>query len=329
MSTHFHVTHALTRGLARTFEDALALEPPAEPIDVKVAYNQHEKYNELLKSIIPNVLEIPADDSCPDCVFIEDTALVISESHAVITRPGAPSRQREPDPVVEALQSLGISHIDRLCDPATLDGGDVLVLPWAVLVGTSRRTNKEAVAQLEALLKAAGGPPLYVFSVQDAAIAAATTAIMPAATAADGKDPHTLLVADSPMGHALADQIRAVLPHHHQFHHQQQQQQQETPSSSSLSSPSLSAPAPATAAGAGTTPLDLIFVPDTLAANVLSAGAHVVMQAGFPASEAIVRAACEARGMTLHTLSMSELAKADGALTCCSLLFRAPRKAEQ
>lgn len=62
-------------------------------------------------------------------------------------------------------------------------------------------------------------------------------------------------------------------------------------------------------------------VPDMIAANVLRIGPHVVMQAGHPGSESVIRAACEARGLTLHCLSMGEFAKADGALTCCSLLF--------
>ena len=42
--------------------------------------------------------------------------------------------------------------------------------------------------------------------------------------------------------------------------------------------------------------------------------------AGFPQSEAIIARVCEETGLTLHTLDMSELAKADGALTCCSVL---------
>ncbi|GIL74152.1 hypothetical protein Vretimale_4819 [Volvox reticuliferus] len=235
------------------------------------------------------------------------------------THVGAPSRQPEPGPVAATLRGLGIPRIDTLRAPATLDGGDVLVLPWAVLVGVSRRTNDEAVFQLQALLKDASGPPLYVFSVPAAAATAAVKGrgaaedngdvTGPAASdAAHNKtlhfksvlsalDTHTLLIADTPIGHALADQIRAV--------------------------PELSSPSSSSSSSAG--PLELIFVPDTLAANVLSAGRHVVMQAGFPASEAIVRAACEARQMQLHTLSMSELAKADGALTCCSLLFEAPQ----
>ncbi|GIL54387.1 hypothetical protein Vafri_9800 [Volvox africanus] len=295
MIRYFNVTHALTRGLARTFEDALALEPPPEPINIAVAHHQHNNYNELLRSIITNVVELPADDSCPDCVFIEDTALVISKSHAVVTRPGAPSRQPEPGPVAAAIHSLGIPQIDTLRAPATLDGGDVLVLPWAVLVGISRRTNNEAVSQLRTFLRDTGGPPLYVFSVPAASDVAHNNPLH-FKSVLSALDTHTLLIADTPVGHAIADQIRAV------------------PELSSSSSSSASAG-----------PLELIFVPDTLAANVLSAGRHVVMQAGFPASETIVRAACDARQMQLHTLSMSELAKADGALTCCSLLFEAPQ----
>ncbi|GIL99855.1 hypothetical protein Vretimale_4819 [Volvox reticuliferus] len=88
MVKYFNVTHALARGLARTFEDALALEPPPEPINIALAHKQHEIYNELLRSIVANFIELPADDSCPDCVFIEDTALVIGKTHAVVTRPG-------------------------------------------------------------------------------------------------------------------------------------------------------------------------------------------------------------------------------------------------
>ncbi|GFR47951.1 hypothetical protein Agub_g9755, partial [Astrephomene gubernaculifera] len=170
---YFRVTHALVRGLAGTFEDALALEPPPEPIIVTLASEQHNQYTALLRSLVPKVVEISADDSCPDCVFIEDTALVINDQHAIITRPGAPSRQPEPGPVATALQSLGFPRVDYLQPPATLDGGDVLILPWAVLAATSGRTNEEGLRQLQQLAQQAGGPPVYGFSVAEAAKAAA------------------------------------------------------------------------------------------------------------------------------------------------------------
>ena len=43
---------------------------------------------------------------------------------------------------------------------------------------------------------------------------------------------------------------------------------------------------------------------------------------GFPRSEEVIRRECDRGGLELHTLDMSELAKADGALTCCSVLAR-------
>lgn len=46
-----------------------------------------------------------------------------------------------------------------------------------------------------------------------------------------------------------------------------------------------------------------------------------ILQNGFPKSEAIIRDACRERGLTISKLHMSEFIKADGALTCCSVLF--------
>lgn len=66
-----------------------------------------------------------------------------------------------------------------------------------------------------------------------------------------------------------------------------------------------------------------VFVPDSIAANVVRLGSTVLIQAGFPASEAILREVAQELNLSLMTLPMSELIKADGALTCCSLLVPA------
>ncbi|KAJ3013115.1 UNVERIFIED_CONTAM: N(G),N(G)-dimethylarginine dimethylaminohydrolase 1 [Siphonaria sp. JEL0065] len=68
-----------------------------------------------------------------------------------------------------------------------------------------------------------------------------------------------------------------------------------------------------------------IYVPDEVAANVLSfpwakPQPTVLIQANFPASETILREKIPS-GWRIITLDMSELIKADGALTCCSVLF--------
>lgn len=68
-------------------------------------------------------------------------------------------------------------------------------------------------------------------------------------------------------------------------------------------------------------PLATLFVPDQLAANVLQVGTTTFIQAGFPRSEALIRAKAQALGYDCQVLAMSEFAKVDGALTCCSVLF--------
>src|SRR5690606_34527657 len=54
------------------------------------------------------------------------------------------------------------------------------------------------------------------------------------------------------------------------------------------------------------------------AANVLRIGARVVSPAGFPLTHARIRGA----GVEVATVDVSELQKAEGAVTCCSLVFR-------
>ena len=41
-----------------------------------------------------DVIELPPDELLPDCVFVEDTAVVVN-GQALITRPGHPNRQKE------------------------------------------------------------------------------------------------------------------------------------------------------------------------------------------------------------------------------------------
>eukprot|EP01116_Phalansterium_solitarium_P009808 TRINITY_DN24114_c0_g1_i1.p1 TRINITY_DN24114_c0_g1~~TRINITY_DN24114_c0_g1_i1.p1 ORF type:complete len:273 (+),score=91.82 TRINITY_DN24114_c0_g1_i1:107-925(+) len=68
-----------------------------------------------------------------------------------------------------------------------------------------------------------------------------------------------------------------------------------------------------------------VFVPDSVAANVLRVGDSVFIQAGYPASESILESAAASHGLTVVKLCMSELIKADGALTCCSVPFMCRR----
>lgn len=62
-------------------------------------------------------------------------------------------------------------------------------------------------------------------------------------------------------------------------------------------------------------------VPDSIASNVVRISETLIVQEGFPASEQILQKLCDENNIQLVTLNMSELIKADGALTCGSLLI--------
>ncbi len=69
------------------------------------------------------------------------------------------------------------------------------------------------------------------------------------------------------------------------------------------------------------TPPRSIEVADPAASNVVRAGQNVLIQQGFPDSEKTLRLLAEDSGLKIISLNMSELIKADGALTCCSILL--------
>ncbi|KAI8100050.1 uncharacterized protein BX664DRAFT_382492 [Halteromyces radiatus] len=65
---------------------------------------------------------------------------------------------------------------------------------------------------------------------------------------------------------------------------------------------------------------NVIYVPDLVAANVLSANGLLLIQEGFPKSEQVLRE--HFKSLDIVALNMSEIIKADGALTCGSILIK-------
>jgi dimethylargininase len=118
---------------------------PRIPIDVAKASAQHRNYELTLESLGARVVSLPALDDQPDCVFVEDPALVLDEI-AVITRMGAPARRSESESLAKALAEF--RPLAHMREPATLDGGDVVRIGRTLYVGRSRRTNQEGVRQL-------------------------------------------------------------------------------------------------------------------------------------------------------------------------------------
>jgi dimethylargininase len=140
---------AITRDVSRSVERCELTCLDRTPIDVARARAQHEQYREALRRLGLDVVCLPEEPDLPDSVFVEDAAIVFDEV-AVLTNPGADSRKPEVASVARALASL--RPLLRVTAPATLDGGDVLIVGRSMYVGLSSRSNQAAVEQLRALV---------------------------------------------------------------------------------------------------------------------------------------------------------------------------------
>jgi len=140
---------ALVRRPGPRLGEGIVTHVPRQRVDVDRAHEQWAAYVRTLEDAGLEIVEVPAADDCPDCVFVEDTVVVVGDT-AVVTRPGANSRRPETAAVERTLAGLGYT-VERIREPATLDGGDVLRHGEHAYVGVGRRTNAEGARQLHAL----------------------------------------------------------------------------------------------------------------------------------------------------------------------------------
>ena len=126
-----------------------------QPIYEK-ALSQHEKYIEALKKCGVEVTVLEADERYPDSCFVEDPAL-ITRKCAIITNPGAASRNGEKNEIIGAVRKFfPEDKIEYIKDPGTLEGGDVMMVGDTFYVGLSARTNAEGIRQLGEILNKYG-----------------------------------------------------------------------------------------------------------------------------------------------------------------------------
>lgn len=250
---------ALTREISPALQECELTHLAREPIDVERARAQHAVYERALAELGCAVRRLPAGADMADSVFIEDTAIVLDEV-AVITRPGAESRRAETPAVADALAAH--RPLVRMEAPATLDGGDVMVVDRMVFVGRSARTNEAGIEQLRSAL-AEHGYTLQAVPVHGCLhLKSAVTSV------GDGR----LLI------------NRAWVP---------------------------------AEAFAGWELID-VDPAEPYAANALRIGGRIIYPPDFPRT----RARLEAHGVEIVAVAADELAKAEGAVTCCSLVFR-------
>jgi dimethylargininase len=249
---------AITREVGARLADCLLTFLEREPIDVEKAKAQHAAYNEALRHAGADVEVLPADDELPDCVFVEDTAVVFDEA-AVITRPGTPVRQREVPAIEAALAKY--RELRRITAPGTLEGGDVLRVGRAFYVGITSRTNGEGFEQFASIVREFGYQAIPVGVTGCLHLKSAVTAL----------DEETLLLNPPWIDADLLPRVRH-----------------------------LAVPAE-----------------EPSGANALVVNGAVHLSARFRRT----RDRVEEAGFPVTALDLSELEKAEGALTCSSLIF--------
>jgi dimethylargininase len=248
---------ALTRAVSPAFDRCELTYLPRVPIDVAVARVQHAAYGRALEALGCVVRELPSGDRMPDAVFIEDVAVVLDEI-AIVTRPGAESRRVETAAVAEALSSL--RRLIFIESPATVDGGDVLIVGRTIYIGCSGRTNAEGVEQV----RQAAAP--HGYDVRPVRV----SGCLHLKSAATALDDETLIVNPKRVPPDAFERVDRIDVH------------PEEPG----------------------------------AANVVRAGGKILAASAFPRT----RERLERRGFDVVTVDLSELAKAEGAVTCCSLI---------
>ena len=250
---------ALTRDISASLQECELTHLGRVPIDLEGARAQHRAYEQALHGLGCTIQRLPADDTMPDSVFIEDTAIVVDET-AVVTRPGAVSRRGEVMAVADALRA----HRRLICleAPATLDGGDVLIVGRTVFVGRTARTNENGIVQLRRALEPFGYRVTAVPVERCLHLKSAVTAL----------DDDVLL-----MNPAWVD--------------------------------------PAAFPGFARIDVD---PGEPAGANILRVEGRLLYADGFPRT----RDRLVASGFDPVLVDASELAKAEGAVTCCSLLVR-------
>lgn len=146
------LNRAIVRRPGPDFAAGITTAGLGEP-DLSRMLAQHAAYANALRALGLEVELLEPLAGFPDAYFVEDVAVVVPEL-AVVTRPGALSRRGEADAIGPVLARH--RPLARLEEPATLDGGDVLIAGRNVFIGLSARTNEEGATQLARLLEPHG-----------------------------------------------------------------------------------------------------------------------------------------------------------------------------
>ena len=145
-------SRAIVRSISDSYINAMANYFGSGPTDIDAAKSQHKAYSNALIANGVDVTTLDADQGYPDCVFVEDQAVVI-DGHVLLPVPGHESRRGEQPPIADFLSDKLQGHqICKMEPPAMMDGGDILRMGDLFFVGRSTRTNDAGISELKDLL---------------------------------------------------------------------------------------------------------------------------------------------------------------------------------
>ena len=230
-----------------------------DSIDLARADQQHLSYRNTLSDLGVEVVNLNVNRAFPDSVFMEDPAVVVDEV-AILARMGAPPRRAETEALGPVLGQY--RTVLEMQAPATLDGGDVLLMGRRIFVGQSTRTNQNGYQALADMLAP------YGYEVIPVDVYKGCLHLITGTSALDGE---TLLFAPGKFDTVPLKDYKLV----------------EVPKE------------------------------EAWAANVLAVNGTILVPGGYPRTAELV----SGLGYPVQVLDNSELEKAEGSLTCLSLIF--------
>ena len=276
-------TIAITREIPDSFTQAVVAHSSDQSnVSLTLARKQHQAYLDELCKHVPTVLCIPPSESHPDCVFVEDTVVAIGGT-AVITQLGHPSRRGEVDSIKEIL----LHHIDGMSNFHDMRDDNVAFCDGGDVMYTGRHlfvgmSNRTNDDGYNFLRNAfAMDGTLNDEDIISVPPVVAGKEVLHLKSAVTHIDANTLLVPEGTVGDSVLDALKAT--------------------------------------ERGYTDIRL---PDILSCNAVVVNGHVLAQdAPCEVSKNRIEQACKERNLGLTFVDTSELAKKDGALTCCSVLL--------
>ena len=136
---------AIVRIPGSNFDAGLTTVDYGAPVYERVL-EQHRRYCEALVECGLVLTTLEPDLRFPDSTFVEDAA-VLTARGAVLTRPGAASREGEVEAIRPAILNFFPAPL-TIEAPGTVDGGDICEAENHFFIGLSHRTNEEGARQL-------------------------------------------------------------------------------------------------------------------------------------------------------------------------------------